>query len=55
MCKTTQWWTDSEKYINLHVEYALLHLILSYIYAQSLMMVILHSFLWNYFPKFQWG
>jgi hypothetical protein len=55
MCKTTQFWADSEKYINLNVEHALLHLILCYIYAQSLMMVGLHSFLWNYFPKFQCG
>jgi len=55
MCKTTQWWADSEKYINLHVEHVLLHLILSYIYEQSLMTVILHLCLWNYFPKFQCG
>jgi hypothetical protein len=53
MCKTTQCWADSEKYINPHVEHVLLHLILSYIYAQSLMTVILHSRLWNYFLKFQ--
>jgi hypothetical protein len=45
MCKTTQWWADSEIYINLHVEHALPHLIFT----------SMHDHWWQWFFTHSYG